>query len=207
MTLVPAKIIAINDGLIPEIDPLFVELREQFPNNEVIHFPNSNEGLNYVLTNLNQKMVVLLDINFSPGEKSGYEVLEDIRKKTSLVYIIMMTVRNLSEIPLTKLVSMINNDAVSLENSFNYSNVVNLVRDAMHKLDVRVDSVIEEWIMRHPPDKRNQVLIQTKEGKSYTMDQILEAIRLREPIGLEFEKNLLKLAIQIFSKQKLKTDD
>jgi len=204
MSLVPAKIIAINDDLIPEIDPLFIELKEQLPNNEIILFSKSNEGLKYVLDNLNQKMVVLLDINFSPGEKSGYEVFDDIRKHTSLVYIIMMTVRNLSEIPLTKLISWINNDAVALENTFNYTQVVALAKTAIHKLDVQVDSVIEEWIMRHTPDKRKQPLIKTKDGNSYSMDDILQAIRLREPIGLEFEKNLLKLAIDIFSRQQTK---
>lgn len=203
----PTKIIAINDGLIPDIDPLFIALKESLPENEIIHFPNSNEGLKYVLENLNQKMVVLLDINFSPGEKSGYEVFDDIRRKTSLVFIVMMTVRNLSEIPLTSLISWINNDAVALENSFHYPEVVSLVKNAIHKLDVQVDSVIEEWIMRHPPDKRDQPLIKTKDGKSYSMNDILKAIRLREPIGLEFEKNLLKLAIDIFGRQKTKTDD
>ena len=154
------------------------------------------------------KMVVLLDINFSSRtEKSGYEVFDDIRKKTSLVYIIMATVRNLSEIPLANLVSWINNDAVSLENTFNYPKIISLIKDAIHKLDVQVDSVIEEWIMRHPPSKRTTALIKTKDGKSYSMDDILSAIRQREPIGLEFEKNLLKLAIDIFSRQKLSTDD
>src|SRR4051812_21305679 len=113
MTLIPAKIIAINDGLIPIVDPLFVELKDKLPANEIIHFPNSNEGLKYVLDNLNQKMIVLLDINFSPGEKTGYEVFDDIRKQTSLIYIIMMTVRNLTEIPLANLISWINNDAVA----------------------------------------------------------------------------------------------
>jgi hypothetical protein len=204
MTLMPAKIIAINDGLIPDIDPLFIALKEGLPSNEIVHFPNSNEGLKYVLENLNQKMVVILDINFSPGEKSGYEVFDDIRKKTSLVFIIMVTVRNLSEIPLSNLIAWINNDAVALENTFSYPKIVSLVRDAIHKLDVQVDCVIEEWIMRHPPDNREQPLIKTKDGKSYSMNDILKAIRHREPIGLEFERNLLKLAIDIFSRQKTK---
>lgn len=208
MTLVPAKIIAISDDLIPEIDPIFIGLKAELPENEIVHFTNSNEGLRYVLDNLNQKMVVLLDINFSSRtEKSGYEVFDDIRKKTSLVYIIMATVRNLSEIPLANLVSWINNDAVSLENTFNYTKIISLIKDAIHKLDVQVDSVIEEWIMRHPPNKRTTALIKTKDGKSYSMDDILNAIRQREPIGLEFEKNLLKLAIDIFNRQKLSTDD
>ena len=44
-------------------------------------------------------------------------------------------------------------------------------------------------------------------GRSYSMNDILESIRMQTEIGVTFEKNLLKLAIELFSRQKLKMDD
>ncbi|MCX8489758.1 MAG: hypothetical protein ORN54_01685, partial [Cyclobacteriaceae bacterium] len=74
-------------------------------------------------------------------------------------------------------------------------------------MQLRIDCVIEDWIMKHPPEKRNQPLVKLKEGRSYSMNEVLESIRKQTPIGIDFEKSLLKLSIELFSRQKLKLND
>jgi hypothetical protein len=201
------KIVVIHDDLIPKVDPLLVQLSESFGKENVIHFVRSNEGLEYVLNNLNQKMIVILDINFSSGEINGVQVLEKIRSKTSLVFVIMITARTLRELSNDFLISMVNNDALAVENADDYSKIVSLVINASDKLEVNIDSVIEEWIMKHPVKERNQSLVKLKDGKSYSMNEILESIRKRTTVGIDFEKNLLRLSIELFSRQKLKLND
>jgi hypothetical protein len=154
-------------------------------------------------------MVVLLDINFYDGkELSGLKVFERIREKTSLVYIILTTVSKINDIDEDSLKMLINKELFSYESfTSDYSNVLLLIEEAIMKLNVRVDAVIEAWMMRHSPEVRSKPFIKTKIGEVYSMNDVLDSIRMQTAIGIEFEKNLLKLAIDIFSKQKIQTND
>jgi response regulator of citrate/malate metabolism len=203
MKITPIKIVVIHDGLIPKVDPLLVMLRLQFGDENVLHYENSNEGLEYVLANLGEKTIVLLDKNFSQGEKSGIQVFEEIRKKSSLVYIILITADEYYKISSEDLILLINHDAFAIENvTSDYTKIISLVENASHKLNARIDAVLEEWIARHKSEDRERPLVKTKEGKVYSMNDVLESIRLQTQVGKEFESNLTKLAIEIFSKQK-----
>lgn len=203
----PSKIVVIHDDLIPKSDPLLVELYEIFGEQNVIHFVHSNEGLDYILKNLSQKMIVILDVNFSSDELNGVQVLEKIRSETSLVYVIMITARTLRELDNDYLISMVNNDALAIENSDDYPKIVSLAKAAAHKLDVRVDSVLEDWITKLPKEKRAKPYITTKEGKTYTLDDILSSIRSQTELGKHMERNILKLAVDLLTRQKTKLDD
>lgn len=197
------KIVVIHDGLIPIQDPLLVELKNKFGNEQVVHLENSNQGLDYVLNNLSQKMVVLLDINFSKGELSGIQVFDDIRNKTALVYVILITADEYYKIKNEDLIFLINHDAFAIESvTTDYTNIISLVEKAVHKLEVRIDSVLEEWIMQQPAGKRNLPYIRIKNGESYTLNQILESIRQQTEIGQKLERNILKLAIDLLVRQR-----
>ncbi len=203
----PTKIVVIHDGLIPKVDPLLVELINAFGEQNVIHKVHAEEGLAYVLENLRQKMIIILDINFDGDELNGIEVLEKIRKETSLVYIIMITARTLRELNNDYLIAMINNDAFALQNADDYPKIISLVESASHKLDARVDAVLEEWITKQSKEKREKPYLKTKDGKTYTLDNILESIRQQTEIGKQMERNILKLAVDLLTRQKTKLDD
>lgn len=197
------KIIVIHDGLIPKIDPLLISLKEHFGADNTIHFVNSNEGLDYINNNLNQRMIVLLDINFSKNELSGIEVFKDIRKKTSLVYVILVTADEYNKIKNEDLVFLINHDAFALESvTTDYEKIISLVVKASHKLDTRVDSALEQWIVLHPEQERNIPYILTRDGRSYTLNDILAEIRLQTEFGMETEKNILMLTIDMLARGK-----
>ncbi|CAM3972681.1 hypothetical protein MUGA111182_19880 [Mucilaginibacter galii] len=199
----PIKIVVIHDGLIPMVDPLLVMLGENFGKENVIHFENSNEGLDYVLGNLNQKMIVLLDRNFSKGEKTGIQVFEEIRKTSSLVYVILITADEFAKIKNEDLILLINHDAFAIQSvAADYTKIIALAENAAHKLNARVDSVLEDWIVRHKEEDRSRPLMKAKDGRIYSMNDILESIRQQSDIGKDFERNLVNLAIEIFSRQK-----
>ena len=152
-------------------------------------------------------MIVLLDINFSHGELSGSQVFENIREKTSLIYVIMITARSFSELKSEELASMINNDALAIENVFKYPEIVKLVEAAFHKLDVRVDCVLEQWINRHTFEERATPYITTVSGKTYSLDDLKNEIRMQSEFGKEMERNILLLAIDLLTRGKQKLDD
>src|SRR5207237_4770687 len=138
------KIVVIHDGLFPKNDPLLVELRIKFGADAVIHYENSNEGLEYVLSKLNSKLIVILDMNFSKGELSGVQVFKNIRERTAMVYIILMTADEVYKIKNEDLIFLINHDAFALESvTSDYAKIISLVESASHKLDARVDAVLE----------------------------------------------------------------
>lgn len=204
----PTKIVVIHDD-ISEGSPIMITLEDKFEKENVILIKHSQEGLDFVLNNLGNKMVVLLDKNFYEGrEKSGITVFEEIRQKTALVYVILTSVSKLSEFDEESLKTLINLDLFAFESfTSDYTKIISLIEEAAEKMSLQIDAVIEDWILRHPPEKRNQVFMKTKGGRSLTMNDVLTSIRLREEAGIEFEKSLLNLAIDIFNRQKLKTDD
>src|SRR5690606_18446213 len=117
--ILPTKIVLIHDDLFDEennTSPIIVTLKLKYGESNVVLFRHSREGLDYVLNNLGQKMVVLLDRNFQDSrEIDGIEVFEKIREETSLVYVILVTASRISEINSDVLKKLINKDLFKLE--------------------------------------------------------------------------------------------
>ena len=63
MNNTPVKIIVIHDD-ISDGSPIMVMLEMKYGKENVVLHKHSQQGLDYVLNNLGQKMVVLLDKNF-----------------------------------------------------------------------------------------------------------------------------------------------
>lgn len=191
------QIVIIHDDL-DYNDVLITELKIKYPDNEVILIKKSQEGLDYVLKNKSEKMIVILDLNFKPGEPNGVKVFEDIRNETSLIYVLLWTSSALEAIDKDDLKSMINNDALGLLSSTDdIEKTLKMIDMAAHNLEVRVSSALEDWINTQPDLDKDKPYITTKEGKSYSLNQILEEVRIQSPFGKETEKNILLLAIDI----------
>jgi len=204
----PVKIVVIHDD-ISEGSPIMVMLEMKYGKGNVILHKHSQPGLDYVLNNLGQKMVVLLDKNFHEGkEKSGIKVFEEIREKTSLVSVILTSVSNISDVGEDDLKTLINNELFAfISFTSDYTDILKLIDVAVDRMQLRIDCVIEEWIMNHSDEKRNQPLVKLKDGRSYSMNEVLESIRKPTSLGINFEKSLLKLCIEMFSRQKIKLND
>lgn len=189
------QIVVIHDDL-DYSDPIITELNIQYDDQEVVLIKKSQEGLEYVLSNKNQKMIVILDLNFKTGEPSGVDVFENIRKETSLVYILIWTSSALEDINRDDLKSMINNDALGLMSSTDeVAKILQMVDVAAHSLEVKVSSALEDWIVSQPELDRDKPYITTKEGNTYSLNQILREVRLQTTFGMETERNILLLAI------------
>lgn len=207
MTPSSPKIVVIHDDL-ADNDPLIIELRNKYGPENVIFTKHSQEGLEYVLANLSQKTIVILDLKFKANERSGVDVFDNIRQRTSLIYIIIWTASSLNEVGAENLVKFINNDALAfISATESYENILEVVEKAAHDLDTRVASVIEQWISRQPDSDRDAPYITSVSGKQYTLTNILEEIRTQTPFGREMEKNILMLAIDLLTRQKERTDD
>lgn len=197
----PVRVVIIDDNF-PENDPLIIYLKRDYGKENVKIFRSPDEGVQFVLDNLSSKIVVLLDLDLGHREKRGEDVFDEIRSKTSLVTVIIMSA-NLLSLPNDKLQKFINNHAFSAIHS-NESTSKNLpiIRNAVDQLSLRVDCALEEWILRHSSEDRGKPYLILRSGEKYSLDKILNEIRLNTEFGISLQKKILNLTIELLSRQK-----
>lgn len=201
------QIIVIDDNL-KQNAPLIVSLSDKYNPSNVKLFNRSKEGLDYIMNNLTQKLIVILDWELGEGEIQGIDIFETIREKTSLVYIIFSTVRKIDEIPYEQLKKMINNDAMGIvEKLDGYKKTLEFVDKAAHQLDSRLDAVLEQWVNRHSEDERIKPFIASRSGQVYNLNDLLKAIREKTDVGKDMERKMIYLTIDLLARGKEKIDD
>lgn len=200
------KIVVIDD-LLPNNSPLLVLLREKYNGKNVSLFQNPQEGLDYVLGHLSNKIILILDLGFGNGQMQGIDIFERITNETSLIYIIILTSQDLGQIPKSDLKKMINNDAMALvDRTEGYKKVLEYVDKAAHQLETRVDCVIERWITKHSDEEREEPYLVTRSGEKYTLNNILKEIRQQTDFGKEMERKILYLTIDLLNRDVEKLD-
>lgn len=201
------NIIVIDDNL-KETDPLLVQLKLDFKEATVILKTSAKDGLDYILTNLNSKMIVLLDYDLGANEPNGTELFMKIREKTSLLYVIIVTAKLIDEISRSELMTYINKDALAIvDKTVSLTDKIAVVKNAVHSLDVRIDCVLEQWIANHTEDEQNEPYLTTSSGQIYTLKDILNEIRQGTDFGKSMERKILLLAVDLLTRGKKQVDD
>jgi hypothetical protein len=200
MKLNPTKIVIIHDTL-AEDEPIVVELQDKYGDENVKLFHYSKEGLNYLTNNADQRMVILLDVNLSPGDKKGVQIFNEIKRENSLVYVIMITANDIrSAIDKSDWKTMVNNHAFAVASSVDeVEELLALVDKAVYELDVSVACVLEQWISNRTDEQLKTPYLLTGDGNEYTLGEILEEIRHKTKVGLKMERNILLLAIEVLT--------
>lgn len=187
------KIVFIDDNLSEE-EPLVQNIRKHYKDADYKHiFQDPDKGLEYVLANLNNKMIVFIAWNFSGYRKKGIDILKEIRKRTSLLYIVMMSANQLrTDIPLDSIIEMMNEENFFyLDRSNDDFNSVTAIIDKIRaNWNTKFDCVLEQWLIRHPEDNNKEAYSEASTGKAYTWADILSELRLQSSIGKSFEQKL-----------------
>jgi hypothetical protein len=200
------NIIIIDDNM-KKNDPLLVQLKLVFADANIVLKDSLKDGLDYILKNLNSKMIVLLDFDLGAGH-TGTEILLKIREKTALVSVIIITAKLIDTIPNGELVEYINKDVAAIvDKTKSIEEKINLVKKTIHDLDVRIDCVLEQWINRHTDDEQNEPYLTTVSEKKYTLKSILTEIRKQTEFGKTMERKILMLAVDLLTRGKNKIDD
>lgn len=187
------KIVFIDDNL-SEKEPFVQNIRMHYKDADYNHvFRNPDEGLKYVLDNLSSKMIVFIDWNFSGHHKKGIDLLKEIRKKTSLLYIIMMSANQLpTDIPRESIIEMMNEENFFYLDRSNddFEVVISIIDKIRSQWSTKFDCVLEQWLTRHPEDNYKEAFSEASSGKTYTWEEILVELRLQTPVGKSFEQKL-----------------
>lgn len=184
------KIVFIDDNL-DYTDPFVQNLRITFPESDCSNvFTKPRDGIDYVLNNLNNKMIVFVDWNFSNDTKKGIDVLKSIRKQTSLLYVVMMSANqlNTSDIDSESLIDMMNEENFFYLDRSNgdFYSTISLVKKIINLWKTKFDCILEDWLVKNPEDN-DKIAYREAGGKSYTWNDILKELRLQTEVGKHFE--------------------
>lgn len=179
-------------------EPFLLSIMKLRPQIEASVFVDPEEGLKFVLDNMNSRMIVFVDCRFDGYGLQGINLLKQIREKTSLLYIVMMSANNLSQIASVDLVEMINQDFIWFldRNNSTFHDACALIDTIATLWDSRFDCVLEQWLIRHQEDKDKVVFNQN--NNAYTWEQLLSEVRLQTEVGKDFERIMNQYCIAKF---------
>ncbi len=125
-----------------------------------------------------------------------------------MLTVIVCTTKPLNEISESDLKDFINNHIFSLSDKMdNTLKRVEIVTKAVAFLEKQIDTILEQWILRRTEMERKIPYITTKSGKSYSLNDLLVEIRNQTPVGVELEKNMINLTIDLLTRDKEKLND
>ena len=179
-------------------EPFVLSIMKLRPQIEASVFVDPEEGLKFVLENMNSRMIGFVDCRFDGYGLQGINLLKQIREKTSLLYIVMMSANNLSQIASVDLVEMINQDFIWFldRNNSTFHDACALIDTIATLWDSRFDCVLEQWLIRHQEDKDKVVFNQN--NNAYTWEQLLSEVRLQTEVGKDFERIMNQYCIAKF---------
>lgn len=198
------KLVFIDDNMREGLENPFVRAIGKMQEDAELHvFQDPQQGLQYVFDNLNSKMLVFLDYKFDGYSMQGINVLKEIRKRTSLLYIVMMSANSVIQFAVADIIEMINEDYICFfdRNNGTANDASKLIDKIQHLWSVRFDCILEQWLVRHPEDN-NKVAYSDLEGKTYTWEDILRELRLQTPVGKAFEGQLNEFYIYNLNRAK-----
>lgn len=195
-------IVVIHDD-IKKYSVLITKLKESFEKVEIIDDPH--DGISYVVDHLAEKIIVVLDIDFGEDEINGYDVLKKIRERSYLVEVIILSARDLPNEGMLEHI----NQLFGLK-AFDYvirgkpkwqDKLQESILRAKTEIENSIDSTIEDWILKNKNDKDKPVYITTN-GDSYSLNDILNEIRLQTIIGKDFTRKMNSLTIDLLLRNK-----
>ncbi len=193
------KVVFIDDNLKKGLrEPFVNSIKKLRPEIDPSVFINPEAGLSFVLENMNNRMIVFLDCRFDGYGLQGINLLKQIREKTSLLYIVMMSANNLSQIAGVDIVEMINQDYIWFldRNNSTVQDACKMIDDISALWDSRFDCVLEHWLIRHQEDKDK--VVYNKNNKVYTWGPLLNEVRTQTEVGRDFERVMNQYCISKF---------
>ena len=192
-----------DDGPRLSNDPVVWELQDKYGADAVRIFEKPNEALDHIITNIGSNFIVLLDIDFPTEPMNGHQILEGIRRHSELIPVILWSgIDETGE----KFSDLINNRAFGfLSKASTSEQILALVEKARTFYESSLDNAIEDWIENRPEDKDKPVFF-SSDGQAYSLNQILEEIRMQTEVGRLFSRRLNELSIDLLLRNKRKID-
>ena len=114
--------IIVVDDTMGEKDPFVVELKLEFQQEaNVEYFNDVDSAMSFVDAHMSERMILIMDCRFG-SVWQGIDAVMKLREKTALIYVIMISANNVSQLSNADITSLINTD-----NIFFIKNVFKLI--------------------------------------------------------------------------------
>lgn len=194
--------IIIVDDTMGEKDPFVVELKLNYQKEAIIsYFTKVEEALTFVDEHMSEQMVIIMDCRFG-SVWQGVDAVKELRKKTSLIYVIMMSANNVNQLSSQDIMSLINMDSIFFIKNTDIEGAKEKIETIRKLWNVRFDCVLEQWLIRHPEDNDKEAYSEASTGKTYTWADILVELRLQTLVGKSFEHKLNEYYIYQLNRSK-----
>lgn len=196
------RIVVVDDNMRAHA-PFIKRLEKKFPNASVELFDTVEKGTDDILSNINSKTVVFMDCKFDLGLQ-GFDGLKKIRDATSLIGIVMMSANSINHFENPDIQLMINSKDIYFIRNNDLIEAEEKVKNIIQEWNTRIDCVLEQWVLNRKATNMDEPYIKTEEGIK-SLSEILSEIRKRTAIGLRLERNILMLAIDLLTKDNVKS--
>lgn len=197
------NVVIIEDNEALKNGSLIWELEDTYK--KVYFFTEPDIALKYISDNFSAQIIVLLDINFPDNTKNGHQILEEIRKISFNIPVILWSGINeykesFSDFINNKVNGYIKKDATSEE-------AIKILNGVADNYQIDIEHTLEEWINQHADEDKDKPVYITTDGNSYSLNDILSEIQKETKIGKEFSKRLSKLTIDLLMRGKENIND
>lgn len=195
------KLLIIDDNFQSD-DPAIVMTKIKLPYIEPVIYKTGKDffdALKREQTILFQSIIVL-DLSFGSGQMQGIDILREIRKISTIVPVIIFTG---ADEPSQLIPDFINLDTNAyITKTISNEEFVEKVKHCAETVQNNVASALTEWLEAHPESDKEESFIYTVDGKNYSLKQISEELRLNTSIGKQFTNRLLRLTVDLISRNK-----
>lgn len=195
------KLLIIDDNFQSD-DPAIVMTKIKLPYIEPVIYKTGKDffdALKREQTILFQSIIVL-DLSFGSGQMQGIDILREIRKISTIVPVIIFTG---ADEPSQLIPDFINLDTNAyITKTISNEEFVEKVKHCAETVQNNVASALTEWLEAHPESDKEESFIYTVDGKNYSLNQISEELRLNTSIGKQFTNRLLRLTVDLISRNK-----
>lgn len=178
--------IIIVDDTMGKMDPFVINMKINYAADAVIsYFDNVEDAMTFVDNHMAERMIIFMDCKFG-SIWQGIDAVIDIRKKTALIYVVMMSANPMSQLKSDDLIKLINTENIFFIKNTDEDGAKEKIEKIRSIWKSRFDCTLERWLIRHPEiaDKEAYSTVE----KKYTWKDILSELRMQTPAGKAMEQ-------------------
>jgi len=178
--------IIIVDDTMGKMDPFVINMKINYAADAVIsYFDNVEDAMTFVDNHMAERMIIFMDCKFG-SIWQGIDAVIDIRKKTALIYVVMMSANPMSQLKSDDLIKLINTENIFFIKNTDEDGAKEKIEKIRSIWKSRFDCILERWLIRHPEiaDKEAYSTVE----KKYTWKDILSELRMQTPAGKAMEQ-------------------
>lgn len=178
--------IIIVDDTMGKMDPFIINMEINYAADAVItYFDNVEDAMTFVDDHMSERMIIFMDCKFG-SVWQGIDAVLDIRKKTALIYVVMMSANPMNQLKSDDLIKLINTENIFFIKNTDEDGAKEKIEKIRSIWKSRFDCILERWLIRHPEiaDKEAYSTVE----KKYTWKDILSELRMQTQAGKAMEQ-------------------